>query len=124
MKQALLFICLFIFAQTVRSQVSYTWNGSISTAWNVAGNWTPNGIPGGIDNVTIVTGGNTCSLNTTTSITNITLTSGTLDLGGFTLTVSGATAIFTKGTRLRHGAPMDHCGSYYYHLCNGAPGLR
>jgi hypothetical protein len=98
MKRLLPLIGLFFFAQTVRSQVSYTWNGSLSTAWNTAGNWTPGGIPGNIDNVTIVTGGNTCSLNANTSISNITLTSGTLDLGGFSLTAGGATAQFTKGT--------------------------
>jgi hypothetical protein len=33
--------------------VSYTWNGSTSSDWNTATNWTPNGIPGIIDNVTI-----------------------------------------------------------------------
>jgi hypothetical protein len=33
--------------------VSYTWNGSTSNDWNTAANWTPNGIPGVIDNVLI-----------------------------------------------------------------------
>jgi hypothetical protein len=94
---------LFILALSVRSQTSYTWNGSASTAWNNATNWTPNGIPGSADNVTIVTGSNTCQLNATSSINNFTLTSGTLDLGGFTLTVAGPTVVFTKGT-VQNGA--------------------
>ncbi len=98
MKRLLPLIGLFFLAQTVRSQVSYTWNGSVSTAWNTAANWTPSGVPGSIDNVTIVTGSNTCALNANTSISNITLTSGTLDLGGFTLIAGGPTAQFTKGT--------------------------
>src|SRR5882724_2670907 len=98
MKQFLLFIGLFIFIQTANSQTSYTWNGVTSTAWNTPGNWTPNGIPGSADNVTIVTGSNTCLLNAGTSITDITVTSGTLDLGGFALTVNGTSAIFTSGT--------------------------
>lgn len=30
-----------------------TWNGSISTDWNLAGNWTPNTVPSAGDNITI-----------------------------------------------------------------------
>jgi hypothetical protein len=98
MKHFVLIIGLFIFGQAVRSQTSYTWTGSISTSWNTAGNWAPAGIPGAIDNVTIVTGSNTCVLNATSSINNITITSGTLDLGGFTLNTTGPTALFSTGT--------------------------
>lgn len=94
----ILSIGFLIFSQTLRSQTSYTWNGTLSTDWNTAGNWTPSGVPGAADNVTIVTGSNTCLLNTSAAITNVKLTSGTLDLGGFTLTVGGATATFTTGT--------------------------
>lgn len=32
---------------------SYTWNGSTSSDWATAANWTPNGVPGAVDNVTI-----------------------------------------------------------------------
>ncbi|MHA4811081.1 T9SS type A sorting domain-containing protein [Flavitalea flava] len=98
MKQFLLFLGLLILVQTLRSQTSYTWNGTLSTAWNTPGNWTPNGIPGAADNVTIVTGGNNCLLNANAGITNFKLTTGTLDLGGFILTVGGTTATFTTGT--------------------------
>ncbi|HEX9509538.1 MAG TPA: T9SS type A sorting domain-containing protein [Puia sp.] len=103
MKRLVLFISLFLFLQTAKSQTSYTWNGSVSTAWNTPANWTPNGIPGAADNVKIVTAGNSCLLNTSTHLTNITLTSGTLDLGGFTLTVDGATAAFNAGA-IQNGA--------------------
>ncbi|HXB90790.1 MAG TPA: hypothetical protein VNU72_00810, partial [Puia sp.] len=98
MKQSLLLIGLTLFALTVKCQTSYTWNGSVSTAWNTPGNWTPNGVPGAADNVTIVTGSNTCMLNNNVGISNLTLTSGTLDLGTFTLTVGGTNATFTSGT--------------------------
>ena len=98
MKQFLLLVGLIVVLQTANAQTSYTWNGSLSTSWNTAGNWTPNGIPGAADNVTVVTGGNTCMLNAGTTITNITLTSGTLNLGGFTLQVNGTNAVFTAGT--------------------------
>lgn len=98
MKQSLLLLGLTIFTLSVKCQTSYTWNGSVSTAWNTPGNWTPNGVPGPADNVTVVTGSNTCILNTSSTINNLTLTSGTLDLGASTLTVAGTTATFTSGT--------------------------
>jgi len=48
---------LVIVAQALRAQVNYTWNGATSTSWNTATNWTPNGIPGSADNVTLLLGG-------------------------------------------------------------------
>jgi len=98
MKKILLLICVFIFIQTTKAQISYTWNGSVSSASTVAANWSPNGIPGPTDNATIVTGSNICALNVNASIGNLTVTSGTLDLGGYTLTINGSNAIFTSGT--------------------------
>jgi len=97
MRPILLFISLLIFLQPISAQTSYTWNGSLSSSWNTAGNWTPNGIPGAADNVTIVTGSHTSQLNATTAVNDFTLTSGTLDMGGDTLTASTA-ATFTSGT--------------------------
>ena len=98
MKKILLFICAVIFIRAAKAQTSYTWNGSVSTAATTAANWSPNGIPGPADNATIVTGSNICVLNVSASITNITVTSGVLDLGGNTLTVNGPNASFTSGT--------------------------
>ncbi len=93
-----LLFSFFVFSQTANAQTSYSWNGYLSTDWNTPGNWTPSGVPTTIDNVTIVTGGNTCLLNASAGIANFKLTSGTLDLGGSTLTVNGTTATFTAGT--------------------------
>ncbi len=90
----LIFSCYFFVA---KGQVNYTWNGSTSTSWNTVTNWTPNGLPGSLDNVTIVTGANNCNLAANTSVNNITFTSGTFNLGGFVFSVSG-NAIFTSGT--------------------------
>lgn len=84
--------------QTAIAQTSYTWNGSVSSSWTTPGNWTPNGIPGGADDVKIVTAGNICILNASTTINDIDLTSGTLDLNSATLTINGASALFTSGT--------------------------
>jgi hypothetical protein len=97
MRPAIALISLLLFLQFANAQTSYTWNGSLTSSWNAAGNWTPNGIPASLDNVTIVTGSHTCQLNTTTTISNFTLTSGTLDMGGDTLT-TGTAATFSSGT--------------------------
>ena len=98
MKRVVPIIVLFFFGQSIKAQTAYTWNGSVSTNWNVAGNWTPNGIPGTLDYVKIVTATNNCQLTANTSISTINLTSGMLDLGGLTLTVGGNTAQFSTGT--------------------------
>ena len=94
----LLLICCSFLTQATNAQTSYTWTGALSTNWNTPGNWSPSGVPGVTDNVTIVTGGNTCLLNANAGIANFKLTSGTLDLGGYTLTVNGSNEIFTAGT--------------------------
>jgi hypothetical protein len=71
------------------SQTSYVWNGATSTNWNTNTNWTPNGIPSAIDNVTIVTGSNNCLLPANVTINNLTITSGLLNLNSFTLNTTG-----------------------------------
>ncbi len=89
---------MFVSLQIASAQTYYTWNGNTSPAFNVATNWTPNGVPTSNDNITIVTASRTCTLTSTTTVKNLTLTSGTFDLGGYTLNVGGTTAIFTMGT--------------------------
>ncbi len=98
MKQLLLFVGLFICAQTMNAQVSYTWNGSVSSAWNTAANWTPNGVPGAVDNVTIAVAPFGCIITSDQSVNNFTLTSGIIDLKGNTLTANGTAISLTSGT--------------------------
>src|ERR1700760_2344496 len=97
MKRSILLCVMFMLVQVLRAQTSYTWTGASSTSWNTPGNWSPSGVPGSPDNVTIVTGSNTCKLGAATSISKLTLTSGTLDLNGAVLTVNG-NGQFTTGT--------------------------
>lgn len=75
---------------------SYTWNGT-TTAWGLNTNWSPVGVPGTGDDVTIVNATAQPLLNATQSITNFTITSGVLNLNSFTLTITG-TATYTAGT--------------------------
>lgn len=89
-RKFLLFSFFVLITSSVFS-ISYTWNGSVSTAWNNQNNWTPNtGTPSATDDIIIVSTARTPVFdNSTTGCTNFTLTSGTIDLGGFTFTVSG-----------------------------------
>jgi hypothetical protein len=89
LKSLLLLIAFLLISSTSLFAASYTWNGSTSNAWGTNTNWTPNGIPGAADNVTIVTATNQPTYNGVAGVTNLTMTTGTLNLGGFTLTASG-----------------------------------
>ena len=72
------------------ASTSYTWNGSVSTDWATAANWTPSGIPAALDNVTInVPGTNTLSINSARTITDFIL-NGT---GTFAATSAGSLTI-------------------------------
>ncbi|MEO8761250.1 MAG: hypothetical protein ABI388_07950, partial [Bacteroidia bacterium] len=117
MKQLLLFCGFLLFTLTAKAQTSYTWNGTTSTAYSVATNWTPNGVPGATDNVTIVTGSNACILSTSRSVTNLTITTGTLDLGSNTLTsigvVSAAGGQCNNGTLSATGATQTFSGTTF-----------
>ncbi len=94
----LFFLVVLCTSYTIHSYAtSYTWNGATSTSWATSTNWTPNGVPGAADNVTIVTATNQPTYNGIAGVTNITMTSGTLNLGGYTLNVSGA-GTFNGGT--------------------------
>jgi len=92
MKRLLLLISFIALINFSNAQTSYVWNGSTSTNWNTNTNWTPNGIPGSLDNVTIVTGANNCLLDATKTINNLTITSGVLNLNTFTLNTTGVVA--------------------------------
>jgi hypothetical protein len=87
MKFSTLFLCLLL------SNVLYaqTWNGSTSTNWNTAANWTPASVPVALGNVIIPNTVNKPKLASNVTINDITmnLNSG-LDFNGFTLTSNGS----------------------------------
>lgn len=93
-------ITLFLASILITSSTlatSYTWNGTTSSAWGINTNWTPNGVPGASDNVTIVSSSNDPVYDGVAGVYNLTVTSGTLDLDGYTLAVSNA-GTFSGGT--------------------------
>ncbi|MFN8115455.1 MAG: T9SS type A sorting domain-containing protein [Bacteroidia bacterium] len=92
MNKILLFFTAILLYRTSIAQTSYVWNGTTSTSFTTNTNWTPNGVPGAADNITIVTGANNCILSGNTTVTNLTITSGVLNLNGFTLNTTGVVA--------------------------------
>ncbi|MGE3823759.1 MAG: T9SS type A sorting domain-containing protein [Bacteroidia bacterium] len=101
MKKLTILFCSLILQLVINNEqlfaTSYTWNGTTSTAWGTGTNWTPNGVPGSGDNVTIVTTSNQPVYDGVAGVTNFTMTSGTLNLGGYQLNITG-TATFNGGT--------------------------
>ena len=65
-----------------------TWVGSTSD-WDNPTNWSPPVVPQSTDDVVIQTSTVNPTLNVSPTINNFTVNSGTLDLGGRTLNVSG-----------------------------------
>ncbi|MBO9658736.1 MAG: hypothetical protein J7527_07900, partial [Chitinophagaceae bacterium] len=98
MRKFLLFFLLPFCALTVSGQTTFTWNGSASSDWSVPSNWTPAGVPSSSDNIVIVNTANSCRLIANATVNNMTLTSGTIDLAGFVLTVNGTNFNCTAGT--------------------------
>lgn len=103
------------------AQTSYTWTGASSSNWLSSGNWSPAGVPTTADNVTIVSSSNNPVLAATDTVNKLTITSGTLDLGGYDLrvqhqlTVSGSAKTNVRATngrivnRTNQGSTITHC---------------
>ncbi|MFH0893231.1 MAG: T9SS type A sorting domain-containing protein [Bacteroidota bacterium] len=75
----------------------YTWTGATSTNWGTATNWSGGIVPLPTDNVIIVSAANNPVLDAGRSVTAFTMTTGSLNLNGFTLSITG-NATFTAGT--------------------------
>ncbi len=92
----LLGYCSFIYAQT------RTWNGLVSNDWNDNLNWTPAVVPGAMDNVVINNGSlpNYPVIPTGgVTILSLTMSAGSINLNGETLTISGAkNSVLSGGT--------------------------
>jgi hypothetical protein len=74
---------------TTHLQASYhVWTGAVNSSIVHPGNWSSSGAFSGTDTFEIVTGTNIPILDQNRSLYTIIMTSGTLDLGGYTLTVT------------------------------------
>src|SRR5688572_25893901 len=92
------FVLTFVLLPYTLFGRTYTWTGNVSTAWNQAGNWSLSGFPNGSgDDAIIVSASNQPVLDQNRTIGNLTITSGTLNLGGYSL-ICTATLAANGGT--------------------------
>ncbi len=89
-KFSTLFLCL-LFVNVLYAQ---TWNGSASTDWNTAANWSTNAVPIATGNVTIPNTVNKPVLANNVTIASLTTAAGSgINFNGFTLSATGASNI-------------------------------
>lgn len=113
--KCLFLIVTFSFVSGEIWGISYTWTGSTNTDWNTSSNWSPNGVPGVSDHVTIGSTSNQVVLDQSRTITNLTITVDTLSLNGDTLTVNGifmgTSGVITNGLLVCRGTPSNFNGT-------------
>ncbi len=79
----------------------YTWTGNVSTAWNIAGNWSPAAVPTGVAAVVIPpapTGNRWPTVNVNSSIYSLTIQSGAF------LTIPAGLALAVRGGVINNGS--------------------
>src|SRR5579864_2086866 len=77
-------------AQPAPGGTTLTWNGSVSTDWNTAANWTPAAVPGAADDAVIAAVSTEPSLTSAVTVQDVTIASGaSLTTNGQALTVNG-----------------------------------
>lgn len=79
---------LTVYSSNPLQTTNFVWKGTISSDWFTAGNWSPTGVPGVLDNV-IITNNSTVNVGANVSVNNLTLTTGTLQ-GNGVLTVTNS----------------------------------
>ncbi|MEZ5047728.1 MAG: hypothetical protein R2831_12140 [Chitinophagaceae bacterium] len=72
---------LLILSSTTSYCTTFTWIGAPGSSWNIANNWSPTGVPGSNDYVSII--GGSIQLQNNTSINNINFNGGSIDVNGF-----------------------------------------
>lgn len=101
MKTPALNFLLFLFVLLGTTQLSYStsyqWVGNTSTDWATASNWSPSGVPDSADHITVSSGTYNLVLDQNRRVSNLTLSTKTINLNGYSLTVYGI-ATMTSGT--------------------------
>lgn len=123
-KQLIIIVLFFCVRLNIAWGASYTWSiAATSTSWSLVTNWGGLAYPSAAaDNVTIVSGTLfNPKLDITRSLTNFTMTSGSLDLNGQTLTITGTAAFnggtITNGTLIVSGASTTFAGTIFSASC-------
>ncbi|MBK8683837.1 MAG: hypothetical protein IPN26_02005 [Bacteroidetes bacterium] len=105
------FLLLFLLVIGAHSMDAQIWTGSASNVWTNPLNWTPNSVPGPGSVVIINASTNNPKLQANTTVAAFLSGSGdTLDVNGFTLTVTGTTSnynVFNNITWINTNAATD-----------------
>ena len=101
----LLLVPWLLFATAPARAGDYIWNTGSTGNWNADGNWSPTGVPGLGDNVTIdLSGTYSVNLNGTQSANNVTLNSATATVNAFGNSFNlGGTMTLTAGNWVMGG---------------------
>ncbi|WP_343695972.1 T9SS sorting signal type C domain-containing protein [Flavobacterium sp.] len=114
---------------TINAYAGKTWNGSVSTSWNTAGNWTPSGVPTSADCVTIpdltaitnkpqITGTNTVAQGYTLNLNNNSLltvqSTNTLTITSSVTVNTGSTLTFENNASLVQTTNAVNSGNIVY----------
>ncbi|MCH6233060.1 T9SS type A sorting domain-containing protein [Cognataquiflexum rubidum] len=118
MKKILLFSILFV-ATFSSGFAQITWNGSVSSDWNTAANWTPANVPNTNAEDAIINGAGTFQPTLSGNITmrDLTMSGGTLTLDGNVLTVRNSA--ITGGTIANGGLSATNFNSIANVVFNG-----
>ncbi|MCH1612790.1 MAG: hypothetical protein L7S72_05790, partial [Flavobacteriales bacterium] len=97
--KVIFFALSFAFVSFINAQI--TWDGSVSTAWSTADNWTPSGVPTSSDNVIIASSSNEPVIDIPGAVCNdLTIQSAAILIsnnGSNKLTASGTVLIQSSG---------------------------
>ncbi len=91
-------ILTLLFSNNNSFAIRYNWLGVANSDWATPTNWSPNGIPGPGDDITIGFVINPCQLDANRTIDGMVINSGTLNLGSFTLELVALNSNFNGGT--------------------------
>jgi hypothetical protein len=93
MKRGIYLSLFFVFISWIsKAQTTYTWNGSVSSDWTVAANWTPSRAVVAGNDVLVFDGGSTAVF----SITNVT----SQTIGSILVTGNGAFSLVPSGNKV------------------------
>ncbi|MCX6276179.1 MAG: hypothetical protein NTV09_13340, partial [Bacteroidetes bacterium] len=97
-KNTIFILTIILLSSFLSFATSYTWNGNTNTHWYTSTNWSPGGIPGSGDNVTISggAGANNLLMDSSKTVTTFTISADSIDVGADTLTIT-STATFSGG---------------------------
>lgn len=112
-------VCLFLTVLFFSSRIyaiSYTWNGSVSSDFGTAANWSPMGVPGAVDDIIITSAGQSPVFDELPGVRNFTINSGSFNINGFFFLIRG-TANFNGGSVVNGTIQFQNAGNVVFGNC-------